>query len=151
MRPPRRRAAAAREVSDAHDAARPRPVGAAAMTARSRRAESRWAGGLLTAVVLAVAARLVYGRGTLGYDAAWAVLWGHQLASGRLPDLDAAGAPTPHPLAIVVAAVIAPVGSSVSIALSWLAFGALGVTGFALGSALYLRWVGAMFAALLLT
>jgi hypothetical protein len=107
---------------------------------------------LLAAVALAVATRLVYGRGTLGYDAAWAVLWGEQLAGGRLPELDVAGAPTPHPLAIVVGALIAPVGSAnVAIALSWLAFGALGVAGFALGSALYSRWVGALFAALLLT
>jgi hypothetical protein len=115
-------------------------------------ATTRWGGRLLTALVLAGAARLVYGRGTLGYDAAWALLWGGQLASGRLPDLDLAGAPTPHPLAIVVGAVIAPVGSThVAIALSWLAFGALGVAAFALGSALYSRAVGALFAALLLT
>jgi hypothetical protein len=119
-----------------------------AVTPRGGRPARRWAGGLLTAVVLAVAARLVYGRGTLGYDAAWAVLWGEQLAHGRLPDLAVAGAPTPHPLAIVVAAVT---GANLTVALSWLAFGALGVAGFALGSGVYSRWVGALFAALLLT
>ncbi len=119
---------------------------------RARGAAARWAGGLLAAGGLAVAARLLYGRGTLGYDAAWAVLWGKQLADGRLPDLDVTGAPTPHPLAIAVGAAIAPAGSTnVAIALSWLAFGALGVAAFALGSAVYSRWVGALFAALLLT
>ena len=131
-----------------HAAARPRPAGEAP-AALSLGVAARWTGAL---VALAVTARLVYGRGTLGYDAAWALLWGNQLASGRLPDLDAAGAPTPHPLAIVVGAAIAHVGSEeAAVALSWLAFGALGLAGFALGSALYSRWVGALFAALLLT
>ena len=61
-------------------------------------------------VATAVAARLVYGRGTLGYDAAWALVWGNELFDG--PALDAPGAPTPHPLAILVSAVIAPLGEA---------------------------------------
>ncbi len=103
-------------------------------------------------VATAVAARLVYGRGTLGYDAAWALVWGNELFDG--PALDAPGAPTPHPLAILVSAVIAPLGEAgieVVLALSWLAFGAVGWFAFRLGAVLYSPWVGGLFAALLLT
>lgn len=120
--------------------------GAAAPRVRVRRA---WLVAALFAVGLGLAARLVYGRGTLGYDAAWALLWGEQLARGELPDLDAAGAPTPHPLANVVSAVLSD--PALVLAASWLAFGALGVAAYALGAALYSRWVGGLFAALLLT
>jgi hypothetical protein len=103
-------------------------------------------------VATAIAARLVYGRGTLGYDAAWALVWGNELFDG--PVLDAPGAPTPHPLAILVSAVIAPLGEAgieVVLALSWLAFGAVGWFAFRLGAELYSPWVGGLFAALLLT
>jgi hypothetical protein len=104
------------------------------------------------AVVLAVVARLVYGQGTVGFDAAWALLWGEQLAGGQVPALDADGAPTPHPLSIVVYALTSPFGGTeVVTGLSWLAFGALGMAGYALGAALYSRWVGGLFAVLLLT
>ena len=103
---------------------------------------------------LALAARLVYGRGTLGYDAAWALVWGQQLSRGELPEFRADGAPTPHPLAIVVSAALAPLGSTgveLILALSWLALGALGWLAFRLGQELYSAWVGALFAVLLLT
>ena len=105
-------------------------------------------------VALAVVLRGAYGRGTVGYDAAWALVWGQQLARGELPELDAAGAPTPHPLAIFVSALLAPLGSTgleFVIALSWLALGALGWLAFRLGQALYSAWIGALFALLLLT
>jgi len=119
-------------------------------TARPGRGVPRaWVGAVLVAVGLGVTARVVYGRGTIGYDAAWALLWGEELAAGELPDLGAVGAPTPHPLANVVSAVL---GTPERVAaVSWLAFGALGVAAYALGTALYSRWVGGLFAALLLT
>ena len=63
-------------------------------------------------VALALVLRAAYGRGTVGYDAAWALVWGQQLSRGELPELDAAGAPTPHPLAILVSALLAPLGSA---------------------------------------
>jgi hypothetical protein len=105
-------------------------------------------------LALALLARLIYGRGTLGYDAAWALVWGDQLAHGELPALDAPGAPTPHPLANVVSAILAPLGTAgieLVIALSWLSLGALGWLAFRLGAELYSVWVGTLFAALLLT
>lgn len=150
---------AARAVSERGDAARAVPTGGGAAgavpdgdDARALRRGRAWVGAATTAIVLAVLARLLYGRGTVGYDAAWALLWGEQLADGRLPTLDADGAPTPHPLAIAVYALSSPFGGTELVtALSWLAFGALGVVAYALGAALYSRWVGALFAALLLT
>jgi len=155
------------EPAHADETTRPleaRPAGAEPVAARERKATpghagrpagavgSAWARALgagLVAVALGVAARLLYGRGTVGYDAAWALLWGQQLARGEVPDLDAVGAPTPHPLANVVSAVLG--SPDLVLAVSWLAFGALGVAAYALGTALYSRWVGGLFAALLLT
>lgn len=105
-------------------------------------------------VLLAAALRLVYGRGSLGYDASWALLWGQQIADGGLPRLDAPGAPTPHPLSIVLSALVAPLGRAgieLVVASSWLALGALGWLAFRLGEALYSAWIGALFALLLLT
>ena len=63
-------------------------------------------------VVLAVALRLLYGPGAVGYDAAWALDWGRELAHGAAPSLDAPGAPSPHPLAIAVSALLAPFGDA---------------------------------------
>ncbi|RKQ91354.1 hypothetical protein C8N24_1176 [Solirubrobacter pauli] len=141
---------AARAVPEGGDAARAMPGrgGAAPVPWRGRAS----VGAATAAIVLAVLARLLYGRGTVGYDAAWALLWGEQLADGRVPTLDADGAPTPHPLAIAVYALSSPFGGTELVTgLSWLAFGALGVVAYALGAAVYSRWVGALFAALLLT
>ena len=105
-------------------------------------------------VVGAVGLRLVYGGGTLGYDAIWALVWGRELAHLGPVVFETAGAPTPHPLAIAVSALASPLGDTaidVILALSWLAFAALGALAFALGRALFSPWVGAVFAALLLT
>jgi len=158
----RPRGATAREAAHGDDGAGPpagadddgaaRPTSGGASAGRRRIGARAWLGGVLGAVALGVLARVLYGRGTVGYDAAWALLWGEQLAGGRVPDLDANGAPTPHPLSIAVYALTSLVGGAgLVVAVSWLAFGALGVVAFALGTAVYSRWVGALFAALLLT
>jgi hypothetical protein len=44
------------------------------------------------------------------YDSYYTLLWGRDLASGRLPDYDVFRTPTPHPLATLVAALLAPFG-----------------------------------------
>jgi hypothetical protein len=96
---------------------------------------------------LAVVLRLLYGPGHAGYDAAWALVWGDDLASGRAPDFEAPVAPTPHPLANVVSALLAPLGDGAEtavVALSFLALAALGWVVFRLGEALYSPWVGAL-------
>ena len=41
---------------------------------------------------------LLIGTGFLNYDTAYSLLWGGDLAHGRLPDFDVPLAPTPHPL-----------------------------------------------------
>ena len=105
-------------------------------------------------VLLAVALRLVYGPGHLGYDAVWALEWGREAVGGSLPDYEAPVAPTPHPLANAVSLLLAPLGGgafTAVMALSWLSLSALGVLGFLLGRRLYSVWVGAAFAVALLT
>lgn len=109
---------------------------------------------LAAVAVLAVVARVTAGGAMLGYDAAWSLLWGRDVASGAWPDLEAPGAPTPHPLHILVATPLGPLGSAgadLLLAASWLSLGALGWLAFRLGSVLFSPWVGATFAALLLT
>jgi hypothetical protein len=109
---------------------------------------------LAAVVAAAVLARVVYGGAMLGYDASWSLLWGRDLASGSWPDLEAPGAPTPHPLHILAAVPLGPLGPSggdVLLALSWLSLGLLGWLAFRLGAELFSAPVGAVFAALLLT
>lgn len=104
--------------------------------------------------LLAVGLRLVYGPGHLGYDAVWALEWGREAVGGALPGFQSPGAPTPHPLANAVSLLLAPFGGgamAVVMALSWLSFSALGVLAFLLGRRLYSVWVGAAFAAIVLT
>jgi hypothetical protein len=55
------------------------------------------------AVAGAAVLRLAYGPGYVGYDASWTLVWASQLTDGRLPTYEEHGAPTPHPLAIVIA------------------------------------------------
>jgi hypothetical protein len=105
-------------------------------------------------VLLAVALRLVYGPGHVGYDAVWALEWGREAAGGALPAFEVSGAPTPHPLANAVSLVLAPFGDAATgavMALSWLSFSALGVLACLLGRRLYSVWVGASFALVVLT
>jgi hypothetical protein len=109
---------------------------------------------VLAIVGLAVAARLVAGGAMLGYDAAWSLLWGRDVAGGGWPELEATGAPTPHPLHILVAVPLAPLGSfgaDAMLALGWLSLGALGWFAFRLGSELFSPWVGGLFALLVVT
>jgi hypothetical protein len=105
--------------------------------------------------VLAVALRLLYGPAHIGYDAIWALLWGRQIARGEVPDFEAPVAPTPHPLTNLVSAPLSLLGADAAITavlgLSWLAFGALVYTVFALGRELFAWPVGAVAAALVAT
>lgn len=118
--------------------------------ARIRRA----AGPVAAIVAIAVVARLVYGRGLLGYDAVAALLWGTDIAHGRLPDFHSAFAPTPHPLFYLGLAPLSLLGDSaaeVVEAIAWLTLGLLGYAAFRFGRALFSTAVGIGFAALLLT
>jgi hypothetical protein len=44
------------------------------------------------------------------YDSYYQLLWGHDLANGRLPDYSVFRSPTPHPLAELVGLALAPFG-----------------------------------------
>jgi len=65
------------------------------------------------------------------YDSYYTLLWGRDLAAGRLPDYDVLRTPTPHPLATALAALLSPLGGSADRALvlislsSWVALVAL--------------------------
>jgi hypothetical protein len=106
------------------------------------------------AVVTGAALRLAYGPGHIGFDAIWSLVWGDEIAHGRLPSYDIAGTPTPHPLANAVATVLSVLGDGAVpalVALSFVAAGALAVGCFLLASRLFSPPVGALFALLVVS
>jgi hypothetical protein len=79
-------------------------------------------------LVAAIALRAAIGPGYLGYDAAWSLLWGAELAHGHLPDYQVVFAPTPHPLANLMAVPLSRLadgGVTALLAISYLSFAAL--------------------------
>ena len=79
---------------------------------------------LIVPVVLsALVALLFSGHAFINYDTAYALLWGDDLAHGRIPDLEFDLAPTPHPLSNLAGMVLAPGGAEL------LAFLWLGISG----------------------
>jgi hypothetical protein len=95
----------------------------------------------LVAVAGALGAWLMVGAGFANYDTMYALVWGSDLAHGRLPDYDVPVAPTPHPLSNLLGLVLAPLGDGAETAwvvLGFLALGALGGLTYALGA----RWFG---------
>ena len=133
--------------------------GAVGATAPRRARAARHRGHALTAgsvVVLTAALWVLYGPAHLGYDPTWALAWGGELASGRLPRLDASpAAPTPHPLANALGAVLSPLGEDAApIAFSLVVFASLAALGLVcadIGTRLFALPVGAFFALLVLT
>lgn len=90
----------------------------------------------------------------VNYDAAWSLVWGSEIAHGTAPGLDAAFAPTPHPLTTVMGVALAPLGSgamTVTVSLGCVSLAALGWLAFALASAWFGRAAGWVAAALVLT
>jgi hypothetical protein len=109
---------------------------------------------LSAALLLALLIWAVFGSGYVGYDQLYTLLWGDDLAEGRLPGYEAPRAPTPHPLPNLAGLLLVPLGDSSLEALkaiSLLSFGALGVAAYVLGARLFSPAVGVLFAALLLT
>jgi hypothetical protein len=74
----------------------------------------------------ALLAWLLVGTGFANYDTAYALLWGSDLAHGRVPDYSVPVAPTPHPLATLLGAVLSPLGDGAETAMVVLAFLFLG-------------------------
>jgi hypothetical protein len=80
--------------------------------------------------------------GFLNYDTAYALLWGGDLAHGRLPDYDVPLAPTAHPLATLLGLLLTPLGDAGQATWVVIAFGAIGAVGW-LAYELAAHWFGA--------
>jgi hypothetical protein len=106
-------------------------------------------------LVLGLVAWALVGRGLANYDTLYALVWGRDLAHGHLPDYDVSLAPTPHPLATLLGAVLSllgaggAIGATLVLAFVWL--GALGWVTYALGEAWVNRAAGILAAAIVLT
>ena len=97
----------------------------------------------------------------LNYDTEYALLWGSDLVHGRTPQYDVPFAPTPHPLATLLGALLSLPGlgsvphagfqETVWEALAFLALGVLGWLVFALGRAWFGTAAGALAALIVLT
>jgi hypothetical protein len=112
---------------------------------------------------LAVAIRAVVGHGLVNYDTLYAMVWGRDLAAGRLPDYGVAIAPTPHPLATAASVLLAPLSTLsrggvhgelaadfvVGAAFVFLAL--LGWVVYRLGAAWFNPWAGGLAAVIILT
>lgn len=97
---------------------------------------------------------LAAGTGFANYDAAYALLWGSELAAGRVPDLEVPVAPTPHPLAIAAGAVLSPLGDgaeTVLVVVAFVSLGALGAVTYRLGAHWFGAAAGAVAAVIVLT
>lgn len=120
------------------------------MTARRRLVVDAGASALVALAIYAF-----FGHAFLNYDSMYALVWGNDLASGRLPEYDAPVAPTPHPLAIFVGILLSPLGQGLAedafLALVLLGFGALVVALYRLGSESFAWAVGLLGAAIFLT
>lgn len=107
--------------------------------------------------VLAIAALAwaAFSRAFLNYDTLYMLVWGRNLAHGRLPDYDVTLAPTPHPLAEAAGALASLAGTdagyTIMLALAMLAFGALVWSVFLLGRACFGWPVGAVAALVVAT
>ena len=120
------------------------------------RAAATWlAPAVLTAVAVAAVLDLVYGPWYLNYDARYALLWAHDLASGFAPEYRADFAPTPRPLQTAAGLLALPFGDASDDAMVWavmLSFGALAYLTFRLGAELFATpWAGVVAALVVLT
>ncbi|HEX4760842.1 MAG TPA: glycosyltransferase family 39 protein, partial [Thermoleophilaceae bacterium] len=108
----------------------------------------------LAAALIGLAIFAFFGRTFLNYDTFYSLLWGGDLAHGRIPDYKVPFAPTPHPLAEaagIVASLFGDSGEAVMLALVIAALGALVVGVFRLGEQLFGRWVGVLAALIVAT
>src|SRR4051812_15906934 len=117
---------------------------------RRRSALADW----LAAGVIGAAIFAWFGHAFLNYDTFYALLWGGDLAHGRTPDYSVAVAPTPHPLAEAIGALLSLFGDSgedLMLAAGLLGLGMLVVGAFRLGGELFGTWAGVAAAAIVVT
>ena len=109
---------------------------------------------VVAVVLIALGVHVFFAGGFPANDSWHTLIWGDELASGQLPDYVVPFAPTPHPLLILYAAALSPLGTAVEPALqltTMIAFGVIVVGLFKLGTRLYAWPVGLLAAAILLT
>ncbi len=118
----------------------------------------RWLRGLLGAVAftaaVAVALLLIFPAGFPNYDTVYFLAWGTELADGVRPDYGAPLAPTPHPLAMLGAALISPLEGGMTTATMIVAYASLGLLAYfvyRLGSLWFDPWIAAAAALIVLT
>lgn len=123
-------------------------------------ARARFAAGTLALAALLWA---IVGHGLVNYDTLYTLVWGRDLAHGRLPDYDVPLAPTSHPLATLLALVATPItelrsggvagelAATGTIALAFIALSLLGWVVYRLGAEWFHPAVGVLAAVLLLT
>jgi hypothetical protein len=96
-----------------------------------------WVVNMAAAAVIGALTWLIFSRAFLNYDTLYALVWGRDAVHGRSPDYDVTLAPTPHPLAEAVGAVVSPLGQdgayTAMLLIAMLAFGALVWAVFLLG------------------
>jgi hypothetical protein len=88
------------------------------------------------------------------YDSAYSLIWGRELLDGTLPSFDAYRAPTEHPLAVLFAAVLSPLGDAaprVWLAITVASFCVLVAGVYRLGRVAFTPWVGLVAALLTLS
>src|SRR5918997_1065993 len=86
---------------------RPRPVPARPAASATRRAD-RWAWLALGVLCLGALAGFLLYPTYPNYDSYYSLLWGRELLGGELPTYETYRAPTPHPAATAIGAVLAP-------------------------------------------
>jgi hypothetical protein len=104
--------------------------------------------------VVALLVFAAFGHAFLNYDTFYALVWGDDLLHGRTPQFDVPVAPTPHPLAILIGALVSPLGDGaedVLLALMILSIGFIAVGLFRLGHELFAWPVGVLAALIFLT
>jgi hypothetical protein len=119
------------------------------MSSRLGVARDWLAGGLIGAAVFAW-----FGHAFLNYDTFYALVWGGDLVHLRTPEYGVPVAPTPHPLAEAIGAVLSPftgVSEDLMLALGLLGLGMLAVGLFRLGQELFGVWAGLLAAAIIIT
>ncbi|MEA2397566.1 MAG: hypothetical protein QOK25_1122 [Thermoleophilaceae bacterium] len=108
----------------------------------------------LVAGALALLIFAWFGHAFLNYDTFYALVWGNDLVHGRAPQYDVPVAPTPHPLATAVGALVSPLGDGAEAALLALVLFSIGwllVGLYRLGRASFAWPVGVLAAAIFAT
>jgi hypothetical protein len=99
-------------------------------------------------VAIGAATWAIFSRAFLNYDTLYALVWGRDLIHGRSPDYGVTLAPTPHPLAEAVGALVSLFGTdggyALMLALAMLSFGVLVWAVFRLGQVAFSWPVGAL-------